>query len=1160
MMWIERGLALEDRDGEIRSVSWKRLGYQYNPVVLLGDAGMGKTALMRHMCEQQDETYIHAARLLRADDPDSLLPDIGRVFVDGLDEIASAGRGSALDAVLKQLVKAGSPQFMVSCRSAEWHRAMDRARIEAEYAGELTTLYLMPFGDDDAREFLKHEFPGVQVHALLQNLENRTLIHACSNPLSLRLFGEIAQAGGELPGNRAELFEQGCRAMLGHDGGRRTVSAARGDEDDLVLASGAICATLLLCDLLGVYDGPVADTPAGFVNIADVDGLPFAGAAADALGTRLFQADGEGRFSCLHRAIAEYLGAAWLTHCVEDGRTGAGVLSLFDPGGGVPECSPVPAALRGLNAWIARLSPALASRCFAADPYGVLRDGEMELLAPDRARALLAALKERSGEDPCFDAEDRGVHRASGLMRPELKDDIFRVLVEPSPHSQLSAFLIQAMGAADLSVEDARMLESILFDRDRDYRERARAFWSLDADAPVDDDAVILRLLDLGDAGSARLACEILASMELDDAGARRSPPAEPTGPEPAGGDDTAPQGTASPGQKPFGSLDTARLAGLLDLVAKGAPATIAESEDWQRVQLTDIGRHLAARMLEADQAVAPERVWAWIRWADKAEGESSRERLAEVFGRDRSLRAAVLEHALTTPHPGGVSAACRELGKTGLGIGAAAEDHDGLAEALRIRSENRSIDPQTWCDIIELARPMLLNAGQEGTAVGGERETPTESGKVFASLPAVLDALGWEAGSGAASVLKADGESTRAALAGQADRVDAGDYRVLAVPAAVYLGRIEGNGESANRDPSLAPAERLRDFLGEDLCERVLEGFVAVLGRDDLPPASAIAQIHCVEGEHEAEAPLICAVDVALRRSLPLDGFERASLEAALMAWQCAPCGEFLGLTDIGPDLEAVVFKGVEDLERYYRTCIEPRLACNAEFVNELDGPAGENGGDFRRLIGRLSLEWLRTFPKLNGQMQSELMICALENSPREAVRESVVGGRGRVHSDERAKLTWLSVACVVDLEGHRDAILDAAENHPDFLGFVREQVGNMFLYEEVPLDTLRLLVKVFGKRWPRTPERPGSDRADRGWNDPGDASAFIERIIHAIAGRCEPEAEDALVDLIENHAPSYAETATEALAFQRMARRDHEHRIPTVAELHAAIKDDAE
>ena len=525
-MWIERHVLMEDRDGEIRGVDLNAIGNLYDPVVLLGDAGMGKTTLMRHVCEQHGETYIHAAKLLKADDPGSLLPEFGRVHVDGLDEIASPGRGSALDAVLGQLVKADKPKFTVSCRSAEWHGAVDRARIEDEYGRELKTFYLMPFDDDEARAFLKREFPGVEVHALLEKLENRALIRACMNPLSLRLFGEIARAGGGLPRNRTELFAQGCHAMLGHDGSPGIVPPVRSDEDDLLLASGAICATLLLCDLMGVQDGNVAETPAGFLNVFDVRGLPFAGAAADALGTRLFQADGEGRFSCLHRAIAEYLGAAWLSHCVAEGPTGGGILSLFDSDGSVP------AALRGLHAWIARLSPALAAGCFSADPYAVLRDGEMETLAPDRARTLLAALKKRSGEDPCFDAEDRGVHRASGLMRRELTDDIVGVLAEPGPHAQLSAFLIEAMGGTDRSGEDGRLLEGILFDRDRDCRERAAAFWSLDANAPADDEAVVLRLLDMGDAGSARLACEILGSLEPDDGRARRSPSAEVHGSE----------------------------------------------------------------------------------------------------------------------------------------------------------------------------------------------------------------------------------------------------------------------------------------------------------------------------------------------------------------------------------------------------------------------------------------------------------------------------------------------------------------------------------------------------------------------------------------------------------------------------------------------------
>lgn len=1152
-MWIERKVVVVDCDGEVRGIDLNALGNLYDPVVLLGDAGMGKTTFMRQVCEQHGETYIHAARLLHADDPGSLLPEFGRVHVDGLDEIASPGRGSALDAVLGQLVRAGKPEFTVSCRSAEWREAVDRARIENEYGRELKTFYLIPFDDAETRAFLEREFPGVEVHALLEKVENRALIRACMNPLNLRLLGEIARAGGGLPRNRAELFAQGCRAMLAHDGRPGIVPPVRSDEDDLLLASGAICATLLLCDLMGVHDGSVAETPSGFLNVSDVRGLPFAGAAADALGTRLFQADGEGRFSCLHRAIAEYLGAAWLSHCVAEGPTGGGILSLFGPGGSVP------AALRGLHAWIARLSPALAAGCFSADPYAVLRDGEMETLGPDRARTLLAALKERSGEDPSFDAEDRGVHRASGLMRRELKDDIVGVLAEPGPHAQLSAFLIEAMGGTDLSGEDRRLLEGIMFDRDRDYRERAAAFWSLDANAPADDEAAVLRLLDLGDAGSARLACEILGSLELDDGTARWSPSADRTEAKPGGEDGAEPQTAASPHREPFGALDTAGLAALLDFIAEGAPAAVAEVEDWQRETLTDMGRHLAARVLEADPAVAPARVWEWIRWADEAGGAAPRERLAEIFGRDRALRVAVLEHALTTPQPGSVWLACLELRKTGLGIGAAAEDHDELAEALRIRSENGSIDPETWRGIIEAARPVLHNAGLVRAAVpaaGGERGTAAVSGEAARSVSASQNVRDRDGGSGTGTAAQGDWQAHRAALAGQAESIAVGDFRVLALPAAVYLGRFDRLGEYVNGDPSLAPRERLRDFLGEDLCERVLDGFVAALGRTDLPHASAIAQIHCAGNEHEAEAPLICGVDVALQRGLPLDTIGRAALDAAYMAWRRVPMSVSGGQIDIEFPLREMVFMGEEDMERHFRASIEPQLACNAEFVRELDSLGGEYGSGFHELAGRLSLEWLRAYPQLHGQAQRELMTCALEDAPRDAVRRLIVDCRDRAHPDECAKLSWLSVACVVDLEGCRDALLDAAENSPDFIAFVRERIGSEFLFGEVPLDTLRFVLEVFGIRWPRMVQWPGSGRTGGGWNDPGDASAFLERTIHTIASRPEPEVEDVLQNLIDNHAPSYTDTAKEALAFQRMTRRAHEHEIPTVAELRELIE----
>ena len=414
---------------------------------------------------------------------------------------------------------------------------------------------------------------------------------------------------------------------------------------------------------------------------------------------------------------------------------------------------------------------------------------------------------------------------------------------------------------------------------------------------------------------------------------------------------------------------------------------------------------------------------------------------------------------------------------------------------------------------------------------------------------------MGDEGGDTGTGGAQQDGERRhRDTLSGQAGGIAAGDFRVLALPAAVYLGRLEGldERESApirvNRDTSLAPGERLREFLGEDLSERVLDGFVAVLGREDLPRASAIAQIHIAGGEYEAEAPLVCGIDVALRRGLPLDTVDRTTLEAACMAWRRAPGSAPGGQIDIGSALEATAFRGIEDVERHFRASIEPQLACNRDFIEDLERLDVEYGFGFDGLVGRLSLEWLRSYPELNGHAQTELMTCALENAPRDAVREMIVDCRERVHPDERAKLLWLSVACVLDANGSRQALLEAVEGSLDFIEFVREQIGSMFRFAETPLDSLLFVVEGFGACWPRMVERPRSGRAYRGWNDPGDASAFIESTIHAIANRAEPEASEALVSVIANHAPSYADAARQALAFQCRARREFEYEIPTV------------
>ena len=1135
-MTIERRLVHFDRDGECRVVDPGELESNVDPVAILGDPGMGKTALLRGLCERTDLTYIHGSALVRSEDPASLIPEDACPVVDGLDEIASPGTGSAVAAVLRALHETESLPPVLACRAAEWRDAADLARIEDAYAREPMVLYLPPFNEDEARAFLTREYPGVQVHALLQHLRNRELAHVCGNPLVLRLFAEAARGGGGLPGTRAELLERASRAMAGQDRGPRVVRLVRRDEEELLLASGAICATMLLCDLAGVHDRVPGEAPADFLNVADIEDLPFAGAAAEALATRLFRAEGEGRFSYFHRVLAEYLGARWLARCVEEGLSAERVHTLFGRG--------VPTALRGMHAWLARLSPSLAGRCIAADPYAVLRDGETGTLDLEHARALLAALKERSGEDPCFDTEDRGPHPAAGLMRNELKDDIVGILASPGPHAHLSACLAEAMSGTELSVEAGWTLEGILFDPARAYGERAMAFRSLWLAGIRNGEAAARQLVEMGDGVSARLACETVVAACQEEAPPRSASRAGRAKLRLVSGGEAAaqerPPGVSGDGL--FGSLDGAGLAAVLDGLASGAPAMLGEADGWERSALSDQVRRLAARALEDDATVAPKRVWSWIGWTREADGEGggARERLAALFGRERTLRAGLLAHVLLTPRVGGARMGCRELEAPGIGLDPDEEDIAGVLAALRARSADGTEDRELRGQLLALRR-----SARAAADMADELAPPIE-------MP------GWTAEDGrhdtAARARAPDRRSLHESLAGKADLIAAGDVRVLAAPAAVYLGRFGALGELVLRDAPVAPEKRLREVLGDELSEQVLAGFVAVLGRDDLPGARDIAEVHCTGGEHEAEAPLICGADVALRDGLPFDTVGRDTLEAAYMAWLRAPwSASDRRLDSIGSTLEAMAFTGIEAIERHFRASIEPQLAHDVEFVRDLDRMAEYYR--FAGLAGRLSVDWLREYPGVNGDTRAELIACAIESAPREALRGLIVDCRESIPPDGRARLLWLAAACLVDLDGSREELLAAADD-PDFLGHVREAIAYLNRFADAPLESLVFVVQAFGTRWARMPARPGEDGKGHGWRNPCEASAFIERTIHAIANRPQAEATDALRNLIANHAPSYADTARQALAFQRKARRDCEHEILTAAGLRALMK----
>ncbi len=1149
---IERALTHERQDGGQSVIHQDAIPSFRDPVVILGDPGLGKTELTRWLGEQPGMKYVRAGTFARPVSPAHLVAESERVVVDGLDEIASAARGGAVDDVLKQLSAIGNPTFILSCRAADWRGAADRVKIEDDYGAAPVLLHLRPFTLDDARAFLSEAFPAIDSTEVLAHLARCGIESLYENPLTLRMLGEVAQEDGPLPETRAQLFDRACRVMLKEPNPRHQAdSHARRSEDEMLLGAGAICAAQLLCGRIGIFDGPSSETPEAYLNVAEITEFPLARGADDALRVRLFQSEGENRFTHVHRVIAEYLGAKWLAHCFEAGISENSIFALFRRGDGVPT------SLRGLHAWMAHFNEALAGRCIEADPYAVLRYGDAETLSLHQARALLAALKKLSEDDPYFRSEDWGRHPVSGLLRTELKDDIRAIIEPPHSHIQLTSLLLESMAGTALVGALAETLDSIMFDGQRNAEERSAAAQALHASRVRSEwEAVIPRLLEMNDPDSAQLAFEILRRIGLSDVPGRISINTVlaylglPS--------NLKPREHRYVPDRLFSELDAEHLASWLDRLVETARPLLENADfqaDWY---VTRLVRRLVVMVLEADPAVRPERVWAWIKWLDRRRGYSPEinERLIAIFRENKALRAGILAHVLLTPCAESAWMAGFRLSDRGLGLHPTADDLAGVLRALRARTGGGRIDRETWQGI-------LLH-GRTGDGLPDSiRSAAIEAARGDEELLSILDELSersateWETRQ---AEREAKSQARREAvyrvhrqrLAESAEAVAAGDVRVLELPAAVYLGRTATLDGHFHFDTEAPPAERLRIFLGDELADRAMSGFVAVLGRDDLPSASGIAEAHCENEYWFAETPMIAGIAELLRSGHPLAGTDRAVLAAAYMAWQRSFEPDAPDLSSVGPELEAALFRSDTEWEIHFRTSIEPQLDCNRNHPVELHRLTHE--ARFSALAGRLSVDWLRRYPTLNLHVQTELLACTLRNAPRDQVRELIFDIRGRTHADQATRLLWLSADYVTDFENRRPALASAAAEHPEFIWLVRDRIapesGQRF--DRFSLDQLVYVVEAFGSRWSNVGRPTGTTMGDC---NPWDASAFIRHTISAIASRSEAEATAALQNLIADHAPSYANKMKRALALQLRGRRDRDYSAPAVGELRSAV-----
>jgi predicted NACHT family NTPase len=129
---IPRIRSWHDEKGEKQFVPEKVLLSSFKqPLVILGEPGMGKTELLKKLATNNSTPIYRAAAFLRKVNP--IISGELPIIIDALDEVAAVKEGDPLHHILEKLGTCGCPRFIISCRVADWRSVTANHKITEDY-------------------------------------------------------------------------------------------------------------------------------------------------------------------------------------------------------------------------------------------------------------------------------------------------------------------------------------------------------------------------------------------------------------------------------------------------------------------------------------------------------------------------------------------------------------------------------------------------------------------------------------------------------------------------------------------------------------------------------------------------------------------------------------------------------------------------------------------------------------------------------------------------------------------------------------------------------------------------------------------------------------------------------------------------------------------
>lgn len=1114
------------------------------PIVVLGEAGMGKTRLLECLAEQPDHAWCTARQLINRPEPRLLLGDATTLVVDALDEVASKREGDAVDLVLQKLGALGYPRFVLSCRVADWRQTTSIAAIRDHYALP-RELHLEPFDEADARRFLTERLSAQRASEVIDHFNQYGLGGFLGNPQTLEMIERVAPEG-TLPRTSSELFDRTVEVIWKeHRDDRAVAELPRARTLD---AAGAAFAALLLTGGEAIARAASANLAEGELALPEVEAFD-SGDVEKVFATRLFRGAGSDRFTYWHRRIGEYLGARWLAARANTRGKRRRLLAMLQCDGIVP------ASLRGLHAWLA-LDPAFAPDIIAADPMGVIEYGDADMLTSEQAQAMTAALCRLAEDNPRF--REYGPYRAQGLVQPALLAEVRALITDPGTPFGVKLLLLQQLERADIAVDLAAELRAIALNAENSVTERGSAIDALVAfGAGTDWSDLAEALRALGDADSTRLAFELLemagyasfsdvvivelivAHAGLSVVPARREPGSRR-------------ERTIGAFSRLKREIPLDRIEGVLDLLTQYLEALV-ERRAQPPGELSDLVLHLTARIVAANvmaPAIAPGKVWHWLRAArdDHGYDRRARETLEAGLQADDRLRRAIQRLVLIdADNDDNMSQRAWRLSRRSRALFPKTPDLVTLLESL----DPLDRTDERWRDLVGLTR----HDGAEGADV---RAAAAPFAAHRSDLVRWLEQLAdpepaqWEVRRDRsdrrhkARQAAAWAEHRRQALA-HIEEMRRGEYASVVNPATSYLKRFRDMGDC------LPAHERVAEWLGPEVAEAAHAGFEAfLLARPPVPNAVQLA--HAMAESRSWDGALIIVAALAERHRLGL-GFADLKAERVIAGWleMCNRSYDDAGIEALGEAL-------AQEIRRRGRMrsalvlLIEPQLQAGCPHVVRLYELMRQE--DDAALALELAPGWLARFPMMSEHAESEL-IGRVIGSPRAA--ELVATARARLAESDLAperRRSWQAVELIVDFEG---ALVRLGENdvEPDLLWDLREHLGARRRDGGSPRTSLTprqigWIVSRFRSLWPHR-QHPGSSQGD---DNPWDATEFITTLIGILGDDVGDEAIAVMAEL-RVCKDGYHDTIRIIASEQRRKLAETRYRPPSLGAVAVALEE---